>query len=464
MSTIIQTDSLFRRTQARTTFNHDLIAESLDEAAFLYAQARLLRTSEPFAWTDSEDFEARMEAHLVTLDDPEAFPPLDTIENLDDPGTLYAVLRTLCLQGRREDLSGIMDGLSDPALVQAAVDALQDGLPEAWMEPVLESLWSANRDVACWLIGRRRYAPGVSRLLACKEPSAAWAWALGRLDCMEARPVLKTALGHDSLEVGQQAALALLRLGDRGCLQYRSTSSWLPLAKGLAGENPTAEPVSHNQLMGLGLWGQPGAVPALLWALNTPELAPTASRALFAITGAPLTEQVFVPDVPLEPQDSVKEGGLGDEVPNQTATSSPSPEPPSEELPDGDMVTRTSQDPAAWEAWWLEHAPAFIHGKPYRLGKLSDAAWLRETLNQGPTPHWLRAFTLEELAIRHGIFLPLEADMPVKAQKAALQNAGTAPHTYQRAAPEEDWHDVMMRGIREEEEERARRPKSWWKP
>jgi len=440
MTNLLLSGSQNQSTTARMKFNQDLYAESLDEAAFLYGQARQLRTSGTRPWTSAEPFEARLEAHLAGLDEPEAFPPLDPLDNLDDPGTLYAVVRALELQGRREDLLWLLGHLPDPLPAQALVDALQEALPDSWMEPVLDELWSKRLEVACRLIGRRRHAPGAIWLLEGPVACPGWAWALGRLVCQESRPALQAALDHEDPEVASQAAIALLRLGDRDLPKRGPGPSWLPLAQGLAGAALTSKAVTTDRLLALGLRGHLDAASELMAALSDPGLSVAAAQGLFTLTGAPLKERVFVPDdLPETPE-----------------------EHGSEEVPDGRMVTRLSQDPGVWQAWLSEHAPAFLPGSAYCLGKPADAPWLLEVLGAPQVPHWLRGFMVEIIAIRHGILLALEVDMPVQAQRNCLQAAASAPRVSCPPAPF-DWKADMMRSAREAAKIPPASPKrSWW--
>jgi hypothetical protein len=160
-----------------------------------------------------------------------------------------------------------------------------------------------------------------------------------------------------------------------------------------------------EQLLALGLIGDPAAVPALLYHLRDDEHAETAALALHLVTGAEMFEDIPVRSEPEEPVEADDD--------EEVVAEPPSPAPPT-------MVVRLLQDAALWTTWWEEHRLDFRDGVRYRLGEPVTPLSLLATLASERLPRTARQLAGEEMAIRYGCDVPFESDLFVRDQRKAI--------------------------------------------
>lgn len=418
-------------------FEISLFLEHLEEASFLYEQRRDELLDDPeLAWTDLDDFEERLEAHVdaLMLGEELALAVCRQQAEEGDAGELHAAVRVFCRQGRKDlldDILALLDG-EDEERVLAVRDALRDELPEAWTEEMTRLL----RDEAAWrqriaahVLGYRRLpAPDALRTAlgrAGPEALPEVIRALGRTGVQEARqPLYHEYLRHEAEAVRSEAALALLRLGEQAVMNHLTSSEggrpWALRFVGLAGaqrqkqqllEAASSEVAAPESLEALGLLGDVDAVEVLLRHLAVPDVAGAAALGLDLITGAGLTEEVFVPE-------EVDEDELFEDELERYRRGEPPTGPDGEPL--GTTVTRLSQDADAWQGWWAGHRGVFQRGVRYRSGRPCSPAVLVDDLRSGRLPRHVRQLVYEELVIRYGIDAPFETTMWARHQARAL--------------------------------------------
>jgi len=418
-------------------FRVGLYLEHLEEASFLYDQLTFAEPDPELTWLDRADDEERLEAHLDALvvggDLALAVCVQQAVDG--DVGELYAAVCTFGRQNDTERFDAVLDALDpgDEERVRAVADALCDEAPDGWQDRcagLLDAGDPALQTIGARVLGYRRWAGRSERLadlLESPDPGVlkTAAWALGCLQVDAARLSLSRLLQHENTDVCRAAVYALLRLGEPTaisfCARMVESASWTLIPLGLAGapshrpylqDAASSEDASPDSLLALGLLGDPAAVDLLLYQLADDRLAGPAAEALHLLTGAGLTETVFVPEEIDEDElfdeelDAYRRGKLPTRADGQ---------------PYGTEVTRLTQDADTWRAWWADHSRHFLSGNRYVLGARHSPAALLGGLAAPSSPAGMRPQLLEMLPACYGIRTPLELRMTVSQQRHTLQ-------------------------------------------
>lgn len=423
-------------------FRVGLYLEHLEEASFLYEQRRDVLLGNPeLAWLDLGEYEDRLEAHLdaLVLGEDLALAVCSQQSDEGDAGELYAAVCVFCRQQRKDLLDGVLGALDadDDERVRAVSDALCDELPEAWQHDAvawLEHEDSWRRQMAARVIGHRRLAVSESLLNALAEGSSEMIpdliRALGRVGSTDARAPIWKYLVHEDEVISYEATLALLRLGGEQAVKRLAVSLETPGAMRLLAISGTVEhrvPMRErlaaggptpDALLALGLLGSPQSVEGLIDYLQDPLLAEAGATALYLITGAPLAEEVFVPEEMDEDElfEDELEAYRRGELPKR---------PDGEQY--GETIERLTQDPAVWQTWWTSNEGRFQSDLRYRLGEPCAPLSLVRTLQAERVPRSVRQLAYEELVIRHGIDARFESGQRVvEQQRAIARMAGQA--------------------------------------
>lgn len=324
-----------------------------------------------------------------------------------DPAVLRYVAAVDLLSGHRsfEAARILLEHLLHQAVDGPAHRALQGAIarsPNAALVDGLLRCVERPREVpgravaaAAELLGLRREPAAVRPLLRLVEPGQAPSArkaavvALGRIGERRAADAILPCLDEPAL--AEAAALALLMLGDRrgidfhgrALLEARTDLSGHPgeLVGRYGGPEHllllvnAAEGTSDRALgalQGLGLLGDPRAVPKLLEALRARDrrVADVAAGALQILTG--------------HEEDLETPGG------------------------------RTR-----WEAWWSAHEGRFRPGVRHRGGVVFDCGLLIRQMDHPDA--WTRRTAYDELVITSGQALPFDADGPWRVQRAHLR-------------------------------------------
>ena len=422
-------------------FRVGLYLEHLEEAAALWEQRPADRANPELSWLDLGEEEGRLEAHLDALllggDLALAVCRQQALE-ADDPGQLHAALRIFCRQGRSDLVNAAIEAIDpdDEEALDAMSDALTAELPETWEAGALRRDLLADPRrlrLATDLVVQRRL-PARDALLDALPTAeggslARVVRALGRTPQGAAPNTLGPLFTHDNPAVRLEAGVALLRSGEaqveQRVLPAVRTDPALVRLLALAGRgsavpwlatvlgHPTAgDDAAHT----LGLLGDPAAVLALIDALPGPN-GEAAATALTLLTGAEITDDVFVEDVPEDDElfDDERERLEAGEplVPPETV-------PPGQE-PRGTTLVLPSTDPETWRAWWEANREAFEDAERYRLGRPAGPESQVASLAAPFVPHALRGWIAEELAARYRMPLAFSTLWSVARQQAALR-------------------------------------------
>jgi HEAT repeat protein/tetratricopeptide (TPR) repeat protein len=295
-------------------------------------------------------------------------------------------------------VEGVVDGVARRALQGAIARspnaALVDGLlrcvesPRDYPPPAVAA--------AAEVLGMRREAEATPALLDLVAPGGSplirktAIVALGRIGRRDV--VERIVPAFDTPALAEHAALALLMLGDRRGIDFhaRALSEQRTDLSGHPGEIvgryggpnhilvlvPAAGSeslhVALGALQGLGLMGDPRAIPTLLHALETrdPKRTEVAAGALQILTGH---------------RESTEEAGLH----------------------------------RRWRAWWEQHQDSLPVGVRHRDGVPFDCGHLIQKM-QAADP-WIRRTAYDELVITSGHRQPFDSDGPWRVQLAHLR-------------------------------------------
>jgi uncharacterized protein (TIGR02270 family) len=412
-------------TPSRRGWQIEIYREHLEEAAALWEQRPADRENPDLTWPDLGDDEARLEAHLDALvlggDLALAVCRQQALDG--DPGELHAALRVFCRHQRGDLVGAALEGVDPDAAdaLDALCEALAAEMPADWLPGALRADLLADPRrlrLAADLAAHRRL-PGAALLAALPTAPAgvraSVVRALGRSADGPPLSALTPLLTDADEGVRLEAGLALLRSGAPQAATavltaVRTDPALVPLLA-LAGRETAIPwlldvlahpPAAAAAARALGLLGDPAAVPALVAAL-VGDAAPDAARALTLLTGAALTDETFVEDVPDDDERFEDE-----------------PPPLPGQAPRGTTVVEPCTDPARWGAWWEAHRAAFEGAERFRLGLPAGPAALVASLAAPDMPHGLRVWIAEELVVRHRLPVPFETTWSVARQRAAL--------------------------------------------
>ena len=411
--------------------------EHLEDASFLYTQVRALRNDAELPWTRLADFEERLEAQLdaLMIGGQLALETCERRAKEGDAGELFAAVSVFC---RHEDARLLADtwralDYDDHAKTRAVTDALKYELPESWYPNIKRAIELGDPrqlPLLAQVCGFRRAAGGeqlVRRTATDALLSPEVLWALSRVqDREQGKTLLTESTRHADDTIRSEAYSGLLRTGGRdalrSCAPLSADEDWTQILLGLGGDRAAAGQLRQrveagtataDTLLALGLLGDLTTVRSITAVLDDDELGPAAAQALHWITGAPLFEDVFVPE-------EVEEAALFDaelsawrerrELPKRI-----------DGQPFGTTVHLPVRDAEAWNAWLATHAARFNPEFRYRLGQPYSARTLLHCLLDEAVPNRLRQLTHEELCVRFGCDVPFDTDLPVRQQTLALR-------------------------------------------
>jgi hypothetical protein len=337
-------------------------------------------------------------------------------------------------------------------MMRAAEDALRYELPRTWTDFCVRAIAQSDRKISRLMAsvsGYQRLSAGATlhqRLAGqdgAQQPELVW--AAGRLREPGAIEAARLLMRSNDKASRAAALHAAVRLHDpevqQQLIAQTQAGHCSPLLLGLAGGRDAARPLvsmlegADNRaevIAALGLLGDLSVVRPLLGILQVEELAAHVTDALEVITGASIFEDATLPE-PVDEDELFEE-----ELAAYRATGEVPRRPDGRRY--GAEIRRLSRDPARWHGWLSANASRFVAGRRYRRGRLYHPAVLLDDLTGDDLPKAYRARVMEELLIRYGIDLHLEADMPVSKQLRVLLPARARLEGQMREAEPGRWY------------------------
>lgn len=211
---------------------------------------------------------------------------------------------------------------------------------------------------------------------------------------------------------GMQGALTQLAARIAGYHRFDTVENLYGLIKApdtgktILSEDLTCEgEMTDDRIMTAGMVGEPSVIPDLIDLLDHETFSENAALSLNLITGAGLTEEIFVPD-------EID----GDFLTPQEA------ELYSQGIMPGKTVTRISRNPDHWLVWWTAEHNRFHPGIHYRLGEPLSPLSLYQILASKTHPSDYRKMSADELSIRYGLNFTFDPWMSVKSQRRLIKD------------------------------------------
>ncbi|RJQ70914.1 MAG: hypothetical protein C4519_20115 [Desulfobacteraceae bacterium] len=412
-----------------------LYLEHMEESSFLYEQRLGLFEDPQITWTDIEDFEERLEAHIDALVVGEDLA-LDVCRMRaaeGDFGELHSAIRVFCRQKRLDYLQEALEEaeLNDDS-IRSITEALKHELPAEWQDLIRKMLLFDEVDlikIAATVAAFKRLPFGDELLKIVQDkknnPVPEVIHAIGRLGEKRAQDLLLTLLKDAEGKIAYEISLALLRMGHLNILgnllKTAREKEWPFILIGIAG-NKEHVPILHdlyykrvkspNLLLCLGFLGDMSSIPILVDSLLDEQSGNIAAISLNLITGADLYEEVFIPE-------EIDEDTLFEDEVEKVKKGEPLNE---NSEPHGARVIQLSRNPDAWQKWWQDNSKRFDPSLCYRNGKPFSKASIIENLLSENSPHVVRKLAHEEWVIKSGNNLPFETDLPVSMQRKLLMD------------------------------------------
>ena len=419
-----------------------LVEAHLDELSFLLMSRQMAHEDASLSWTDAGEYEDRIDAHLDGLRCAGDVTPSflrKTLGSSDEDLVMAAAFALASISEIADGVPMLADALAeaDDPLLPRYVVACRHGRTVqlgTHLVPLLDHPRAAVRAAVTEILGYRRDvgADRVAPLLQDADPAvrAASLSALGRLGDVSALPAMEKAALSGPEPAGEDALLALLRLGSRRALDHCRAACaspekatprlllWLSIAGTRDAVQVLRSSVANPALQGaameaLGVLGDPAAAPLLLEALGSEEESArlAAAAGLELLTGAGQPESV---------------AGSGDQSEDDTR-----------DTPTRGQGAATMAD--GWREWWNSSAGRFDpgiryrHGMPFRLLQCVDEMRAPESSFRSRERAHL------EIVIRSGRQSSFEPDGFIESQARELSAWSEWWETNSADHPEGKW-------------------------
>ncbi len=397
----------------------DILAEHIDEAAFLYQCRRRVNSSPERSWEDLRDYDRRMIPHIHALSlggraSAEMLKEKLALPEDGDAGETFVAAIVYPMLGLVEPMEWLMEAIAvSPPHLQAIVDGLKlsmGGDLDGWLEFFLGRPEPTVRAVGAEVIGYRGAAAFKQKILSLQtdpDPAVALA-AIGASAALGISPQadrIRQVLGTPASSLFLKAIELLLRIGDSSALPAcRSAlnicdpqiSQRLCLYLGISGTLDDAalikavmerQPENENAcLFAFGLCGNVEYCEFLiqrLESLENLERFACSYQALRLISGKDFLPQ-FDPD---------------------------------EAKPEEILRYRNF-----WKEWWDQNRDQLSGKFKWRRGeKISPAALHKDLLWRG---HPCRDLACVELTVRYGCPVTIQHDQFYEVQARQLCQAG----------------------------------------
>ncbi len=410
-----------------------LFQNYIEDSSFFYDQRRHLLNKPGFHWKEVASVEKRLKQNLNSFFPEKNRGALDfclSIKDTCDFGEFYVVISILIRSKAFDELKQIIENpafLDDKDKLTALTDALKfHDLPKEWIESFIDGMHTNTNYIPvileiCGFKGITLSRDNLEYITKNSEQKERLIWYLGRIkqyniDFMD-------YFDTDDSEVYRETAISILRLKNETLSKelYKDlhTKNWAVIPKALTGAEDFNDEIlaafeneqTEDSILALALTGKSRYFSSLVKLLEKDENKETIALALHLLTGAGITEEVFL-------YEKIDEDLLFDDE-KKKLDDGKSPYAEGEEP--GEKATIISQNPENWQNWWNENRNRFNENARYRLGFPFSREALIEVLKSN-FPTNIRQIAYEELCIFNDIDIPYEPDMFVEEQMKAIKD------------------------------------------
>lgn len=399
-----------------------LYEEHFEEISFLYDLLGAIKKSQ-ISWTDCEDTETRIKAHLAALmiGGEKAYEMTLKKSFSDDIGEFYGAV---CLISFKKDISNLEKLIPTISDMEKA-GAFYSGLSHYWDsefkdEFFLKLINEAKKNIFLLIpmaklnfekeLGFEKELVELSRIYKEVDPylnmilEASYFYK----SCMVAKEVLKNNGLTNHINVLKAFLISGCRENILDMIESFDIEKLPPYLAPLHEKINEAQPL--KDLLSIGFLGKPEHFPFLLKSLETKETAEEASIALNLITGADLYEEIFVPeeiDIDMLFDDEIELFNKGELYKEN-------------EFP-GEYIERISQNKREWEDWLDFNKNCFEPGERYRRGKKYSLQVLVNQLGELREKDFIRKLVYEELAVFFDLNIIFSIEMTISQQKKIIE-------------------------------------------
>ncbi|MCP3922870.1 MAG: hypothetical protein GY714_09820 [Desulfobacterales bacterium] len=410
-----------------------LFQNLIEDTSFFYDQRRHLLNKSGFHWKELASVEKRLKKNLNSFFPEKNRDALDfclSIKDTCDFSEFYVVIAIIIRSKAIDELKQIIEipaFLEDKNKLTAVTDALKfHDIPEEWIESFIDGMHTNPNYIPvileiCGFKGITLSRDNLEYITKNSEQKERLIWYLGRIkqyniDFMD-------YLTSEDLEVYRETAISILRLKNetltRELYKDLHTKNWAVIPKALTGSeefeseilNQFKDEQTEGTVLALALTGKVKYFSELLETLKNDDLKEYGALALHLLTGAGITEEVFI-------FEKIDEDLLFDDEKKKLDEGK---NPYAEGEEPGEKTTIISQNPLNWQNWLNENRNRFNENVRYRLGLPFSGKALIEVLKSNLPIH-LRRIAYEELCIFNDIDIPYQPDMFVEEQIKAIKD------------------------------------------
>jgi hypothetical protein len=410
-----------------------LFQNYIEDASFYYEQRKHLLHKPGFHWKEIGKVEERLNKSIGAF-----FPGINrnaldfclSIKDSCDFGELYVVVAIIIRSKEFEEFKQIIENssfLDDKDYFIAVIDALKfEDTPKKWIQFFIGEMHKNSDYIPfvlelCGFKSITLNRENLEYIIRKAENKERLIWYLGRvkqysIDFMD-------FLNTEDSGVYTETVIATLRLKNETLTKELYSDlhnkEWAVIPKAITGSDEFSSEISdafkieqtEETILALALTGKINYFSEFLELLKSCNNKETTALALHVLTGAGITEEVFVIE-------EIDEDLLFDDE-KKKLDEGKNPYPEGEEP--GEKTTIISQNPKNWMNWWNENKSKFNESARYRFGLPFSGKALIEMLKSN-IPLNLRRIAYEELCIFNDIDIPYEPDMFVEEQLKAIED------------------------------------------
>jgi uncharacterized protein (TIGR02270 family) len=371
--------------------NEFVVSQHAEEAAFLWTLRNRAVTEPHYSLHDIAALDERVEAQLegLRVASDVGWSICRSHPATMGPGEVFAISILAFDSGDRDRMrEALLAGCASPEVVSGLVSALgwlDFKVVSPWIDRLLKAASPVHRAVGVRASAVQRRDPGSILASAVDDANPVLRnsalRAAGELRRRDLNGLLRTHLTNDedasrfwsawSLTLnGQRDGIsALTEWFDKGdgsgrrALQLGLRAMNFDESRGWISALAKRSELAANAVMGVGIVGDPAAVPWLIRQMESRELARLAGEAFTMITGLDLAYHDLDQDAPESDSQDQAEAGEVDELDYESNLAWPAP--------------------LKIESWWQKNHGAFAHGRRYLGGEVLTPPAAADLLKKG---------------------------------------------------------------------------------